>query len=180
MKRVIRPGPFQYAYMLLLPAGAVALGAATILYGFSINEHDWGNRAFWGLFVAALGLIPAAYVFGMWIEVDGERLRKVYLFGLLKEQIPIPQLATDIEGRTGDEPRALFMNVEGPGAFGMYVGWIWRQRDVADLGSLATRSWNPDALMHRQNRRLIVTVELIGLLAFCVLLVLAWRSSRSG
>ena len=87
--RVIRPGVGQYIYSLFFLNVFTYIGIATIIYGFTAHTQDWGSRAPMSLFLIALGLLPSAYVLGMRVEVSGGQVSKIFLFGLLRETIPL-------------------------------------------------------------------------------------------
>jgi hypothetical protein len=176
--RVIRPGPWQYAYVLVLLALPIALGISTIQYGFTIQEHDWGNRIFFGLLEIAFGAVPAAYMLGMRVELTDRDVSKVFLFGLLRETIPRGRLAATVNtsyDQYGFEVAlAKFKRVDGPGAFKLYRKWVWRAADIDDLLVLASEPWHDDVFLHRQNRRLIVALWTLGVLVAAVVGIHSW------
>jgi len=139
-KRVIRPGPGQYGYVLLLPALPIVVGIGTILYGFTILEHDWANRLLFGLLAIAFGAVPAAWLLGMSIVVDDESLSKLYLFGALRSSIPRESLRMAVEqesDRGGTYPRIDFDSADDdrPG-FSVYPSWVWRASDIRRLRAI--------------------------------------------
>jgi hypothetical protein len=139
MRRVIRPGWLQYAYMFLLPAMPIALGIATFAYGFSVEFTDWTSRIPWAVGVALLGIIPVAYMLGMWIEVTDTDVSKVRLYGRWRTTIPIDHLSMSVERSGNDTVKVVFANEGGPGSFGLYKTWVWREKDVDDLAGLVMR-----------------------------------------
>lgn len=162
MKRVIRPGVLQYGYLLLVPALFVIIGIAMIAAGFGAEQPDWTSLIAAGLLVAAPGVAWAVYVLGMSVELDADRVSKLYLFGLLRETIPLARLACDVSTETDQyENQIQYMNfatIDGRGAFTLLRGWAWRRHDVDDLFGLARRM---DVPMRRQNR--ILSVFALGL-----------------
>jgi len=153
MNRVIRPGPLQYAYLLLVPAIPIALGIATLAAGFSAEPSDWGSRLPSAASIMLLGLIPAAYVFGMSVELTDASVSKVFLFGLLRETIPLARMAANISTERDTEhgfdiQYVNFATIDGRGAFTLLRGWVWPGRDVDDLFVLARHM---DTDMRRKN-----------------------------
>ena len=180
---VYRPGLGQYVYVLSVPGLVIALGLATIVYGFTAHTEDWNARLPWGLFVIAVGLIPAAYILGMRVELTDERLSKIFLFGLLRETIPLGDLACDVD--TEDDggyevARATFMNARGRGGFGLYRSWVWSKNVVDHLIRQATQPWPPNATIKRQNGRLIGLLALVGVVGGVLLGIRFWGSASPG
>ena len=109
MRRVIRPGPLQYACILLLPALPVAFGVATWAYGLGVEPADWRTRLPWAVGITLVGLFPAAFLLGMSVRLEPATVTKVYLFGLLRERIPLDRLAWTVtvpqtKGRASARP----------------------------------------------------------------------------
>ncbi|SRR6266567_1077069 len=153
MTRVIRPGPLQYAYVLLVPAIPIGLGIATLVAGFSAEPPDWVTRLPAAASIMLLGLIPAAYVFGMSIELTNSTVSKVFLFGLLRETIPLARMGADISTERDTEhgfdiQYVNFASIDGRGAFTLLRGWVWPGPDVDDL---FVRALHVDTPMRRQN-----------------------------
>ncbi len=169
-RRVIRPGVGQYIYTLFFPAFVICVGIATIVYGFTTQAQDWGSRIPFGLLIIAFGLLPSAYVLGMRVEASGGQVSKIFLFGLLRETIPLNQLAASV-GRDSGAWQARFMRANGRGAFSLYRSYVWRSSDVDELLGLASRPWDPEASMKRQNARLIAAVVLVGIVGFILFLI---------
>ena len=110
-------------------------------------------------------------------QVVFEHVSKIFLFGLLRETIPLDRLATHVkqEYSSGSYvPLAQFMCVEGRGAVILYRTFVWRRRDVNELLTLQTRQWDPNAEVSRQNGRLIGIVVLAGVAAALVLGIVFW------
>jgi hypothetical protein len=183
MTRVIRPGPWQYVYILLLPALPLVLGVATIVTGFTMEEPDWGNRLFFGLLETAIGLVPAAWLLGMRVELTERDVSKVFLFGLRRETIPRDRLSANVETSAdsyfNEIALAEFQRVSGPGAFKLYRKWVWRTADVDDLVLLATQPFDDDAPLHRQNRRLIIGLWLTGIVVVLAVGIGSWVVSAT-
>ena len=124
--------------------------------------------------------MPALYLLGTRVEKSRGQVSKLFLFGLLRETIPLDHLAANVQREhDGGVPVTLarFIRIGGPGAFNLYRTWIWRGGDVDHLLSLAARPIAPDDTVRRQNGRLIAAVVLIGLAAFGLLFVYVWNMS---
>jgi len=170
--RVIRPGPFGYVYARSFPAVAIIFGLAIIFDASATHGKDLAVRLPAGLFVILAGAFPAAHFLGIRIEVDSNQ--KVYLFGLVRESIPISQLAGNVEYRfmRGSRyPYARFMNADGPGAFNLYPRQVWRSSDVNELLELATRQWDFAASPKRQRGALLAVPLLVAIAVFVLLFV---------
>jgi hypothetical protein len=127
-----------------------------------------GSVAF-GILFLAIGLIPALYVLGMRVEIDQQNVSKVFLFGLLRESIPRDQLACNV--RTGSRADlACFMRADGAGAFCLYPGYVWRDRDVQMLLQLSTRTFS-EGDRKRQHRRFIAVLVAAGVVGFVLLMI---------
>ena len=167
--RVIRPGPFGYVYALSFPAVAIIFGLAIIFDASATHGKDLAVRLPAGLFVILAGAFPAAHFLGTRIEVDSNQVSKVYLFGLVRESIPISQLAGNVEYRymRGSRyPYARFMNADGPGAFNLYPRQVWRSSDVNELLGLARRQWDFAASPKRQRGALLAVPLLVAIAVF--------------
>lgn len=137
MRRVIRPGLFQWIYIMLVPAFCIGIGVYAITYGFTMEVPDWGSRLPAGLALIAVGVLIALYFVGMSIEVTDGDVSKVRLFGLWRTTIPLAGLSAST-GRLGRDTTVVrFANRHGGSGFGVYKMWIWRDRDVDDLVTLA-------------------------------------------
>jgi hypothetical protein len=162
MKRVIRPGPLQYGYMLFVPALFIIGGIATIVAGFVTESPGWATLLPVGIVIAAPGIAWAAYFVGMTVEVDATQVSKLYLFGWMRETIPFARLAADVSRESdqygNDIKYVNFSTIDGRGAFTLLSGWVWRGRDV---DALFRKASYVDAPMRRQNR--ILSVVAIGL-----------------
>jgi hypothetical protein len=172
--RVIRPGPFGYVYALFFPALAIIFGLGIIFDSSFAHGKDLFARLPAGLFVLLAGAFPAAHFLGIRIEVDSDQVSKVYLFGLVRESIPISQLAGNVEYRSmrgSTYPYARFMNADGPGAFNLYPRQVWRSSDVNVLLGLATRQWDFVASPKRQHGALLAIPLLVAIAAFVLLFV---------
>jgi hypothetical protein len=172
MKRVIRPGPLQYGYLLLVPALIIIFGLAMIAAGFGSEPPDWASRLPAGVAILAPGLFWAAYVVGMRVEVDDTQVSKLYLFGLLRETIPFAHMAVDVSTETDQYENNIqylnFANIDGRGAFTLLRGWVWPGRDVDDL---FVRAQHVDTPMRRQNWILAVfalALPLSGIAIFVI------------
>jgi hypothetical protein len=141
---VFRPGLSQYAYLLLGPAIPICIGIATIVYGLTTQSQDWGSRAPWALFEIAFGVVPGAYVLGMRIELDDERVSKVYLFGLVRSTILRTQLRASSHKESsewGSYTRVEFESADGKGwGFSVHPFWVWRSSDVDKLQAIAVEA----------------------------------------
>jgi hypothetical protein len=160
---VFRPGGLQYAYCLWAPVLCIGIGVALLLQ-WSVP----GSVGFGVLFLV-IGMIPALYVLGMRVEIDQRNVSKVFLFGLLRESIPRDQLASDAKKSAGTD-LACFMRADGAGAFNLYPGYVWRDRDVQMLVQLSTRrfSWGDGK---RQNRGLIAVLVALAVIGFILLMI---------
>jgi hypothetical protein len=174
----------EYIYVLLMPAFAIGVGIATIVYGLTAKSEDWATRLPVSLFCIGLGLVPALYLLGMRVEVDRRHVSKIFLFGLTRESIPIGRLATTVDNehdRSGfTVPAARFMNVGGRGAFSLYRTWVWRTTDVNRLLGLASLPWDPNASMKRQSTKLIAVLVLLGIIACIFLAIHFWGICANG
>ncbi|TMB94635.1 MAG: hypothetical protein E6J40_13770 [Chloroflexi bacterium] len=173
--RVIRPGPLGYVYALAFPAVAVIFGLAIIFDSSATHGKDLAVRLPAGLFVVLAGAFPAAHFLGIRIEVDPNQVSKVYLFGLVRESIPIAQLAGNVEyrfaARSGSYPYARFMNADGRGAFNLYPRQVWRSSDVDELLRLAKRPWDFGASPKRQHGAVLAFMVLLAIVVFVSLFV---------
>jgi hypothetical protein len=182
-KLVVRPGFFQYAYALLVPGFFTAMGMATVAYGLTTQAQDWSGRLPASVFWGVPGLLGCAYVLGMRVEVTGQQVSKIFLFGLVRETIPLDQLAAKVDREYSSGvhvSKAQFMRAQGRGAFSLYRTWIWRGRDVDQLLRLGSRPWDPESSMKRQNGRLIGIVALVGLAFFIAFLIALGNTSPNG
>ncbi len=180
---VIRPGVGQYIYSLFFLNVFTYIGIGTIVYGFTAHTQDWGSRAPMSLFLIALGLLPSAYVLGMRVEVSGGQVSKIFLFGLLRETIPLDELAVNEKPEySGVLPvsHARFMRANGRGAFSLYRSYMWRSSDVDLLLGLASQPWDPEASMKRQNVRLIAAVILVGIVGFILFVITLSNAGPNG
>ncbi len=160
---VFRPGMRQYAYCLWAPVLCIGVGVA-----FVLRWNVPGSVGFGVLFLA-IGLIPAVYVLGMRVEVDQRNVCKVFLFGLLRESIPRDQLACDSRRSAGTD-LVCFMKADGAGAFNLYPGYVWKDRDVQTLIELSTRRFSRRD-RKRQHGRLIAVLVGLGVIAFILLMI---------
>ncbi len=180
---MIRPGVGQYIYSLFFLNVFTYIGIGTIVYGFTAHTQDWGSRAPMSLFLIALGLLPSAYVLGMRVEVSGGQVSKIFLFGLLRETIPLDELAVNEKPEySGVLPvsHARFMRANGRGAFSLYRSYMWRSSDVDLLLGLASQPWDPEASMKRQNVRLIAAVILVGIVGFILFVITLSNAGPNG
>ncbi|HEX9099495.1 MAG TPA: hypothetical protein VF956_08440 [Candidatus Dormibacteraeota bacterium] len=171
---MIRPGPFGYVYALFFPALAIIFGLGIIFDSSFTHGKDLAVRLPPGLFVLLAGAFPAAHFLGIRIEVNSSQVSKVYLFGLVRESIPISQLAGNVEyrhTRGSTYPYARFMNADGPGAFNLYPRQVWRSSDVNELLRLATRPWGFAASPKRQHGALLAIPLLVAIAVFMLLFV---------
>ncbi len=172
--RVIRPGPFGYVYALFFPAVAIIFGLGIIFDSSFSHGQNLSARLPAGLFVLLAGAFPAAHFLGIRIEVDSNQVSKVYLFGLVRESIPISQLAGNVEYRTmrgSTYPYARFMNADARGAFNLYPRQVWRSSDVNELLRLATRPWDFAVSPKRQHGAPLAISVLVAIAAFVSLFV---------
>jgi len=180
--RVIRPGLFGYVYALAFPAVAVIFGLAIIFDSSATHGKDLAVRLPAGLFVVLAGAFPAAHFLGTRIEIDPNQVSKVYLFGLVRESIPISQLAGNVETRymRGSRyPYARFMNADGRGAFNLYPRQVWRSSDVNELLRLATRPWDFAASPKRQHGAVLAFMVLLAIVVFVSLFVWFAKSQQT-
>ncbi len=180
--RVIRPRPLGYVYALSFPAVAIIFGLAIIFDASATHEKDLAVRFPAGLFLILAGAFPAAHFLGIRIEVDSNQVSKVYLFGLVRESIPISQLAGEVEYRSmrgSRYPYARFMNADGPGAFDLYPRQVWRSSDVNELLELATRQWDFAASPKRQHGARLAVPLLAAIAVFVLLLVLFVKGEQN-
>jgi|SRR5579864_2278247 len=179
--RVIRPGPLGYVYALFFPAVAIIFGLGIIFDSSFTHGKDLAVRLPAGLFVLLAGALPAIHFLGIRIEVDSNQVSKVYLFGLVRESIPISQLAAKVEFRLmrgSTYPYARFMNADGPGAFNLYPRQVWRSNDVNELLRLATRRWD-SAVSPKRQQGALLAIPLLGAIAAFVLLFVWFAMERN-
>lgn len=177
MNRVIRPGPLQYVYLLLVPAFLIFIGVAIFSAGFSAEPPDWVSRLPWATGITVAGLLWAAYVLGLTVEIDDAQVSKLYLFGLLRESIPIARLAADVSSERDQYRNSIqyvnYATLDGRGAFTLLRTWAWRASDVDAL--LAKAHTHSDVQMRRQNWILsafALALPLSGIAIFVVAILL--------
>ncbi len=169
---VFRPGVLQYAYCLWAPILCIGGGVALLL------QWNVPGSVGFGVLLLTIGLIPALYVPGMRVEVDQRDVSKVFLFGLLRESIPRDQLASDV-GRSAGTDLVRFMRADGAGAFSLYPGYVWRDRDVQMLRQLSTPGFSEGA-RKRQHGRLIAVLVVVAVIGFIVLMIGLQKGCGSG
>ena len=132
---VMRPGFGQYIYLLPVPALWAAL---PVLVVFSQPLSTWTLLA---ISQSAVGAIGLAYMLGMRIELDDERVSKVYFFGLFRNSISISQLRARIKRSYQGGTEAAFESADGEGlGFTIQRTFAWRRRDFDRLCSIAATS----------------------------------------
>jgi hypothetical protein len=144
-RAVFRPGVLQYAYIGSGPALVLVAGLAIFAAGVAPQAQDRLSLIAAGIGVAACGGFALAYVFGMSIEVDQERVSKAYLFGLIRVDIPLQYLSASVKTETSsgqwlewEYTRLDFESSDGIGdGFSAYPTWVWRRRDMDRLRWLA-------------------------------------------
>ena len=158
---MMRPSTRGYIQNLLFPAIAIVLGLAIMVDPTFGRNMDAATRVPAGLFVFLAGAIPAVFVLGMSVELDSERLTKVYFFELVRESIPVSSLAATTEvGRTrsGRYEVMRFMNVDGPGRFQLMSKQRWPEDKVVERLRLAPNGWALGAQPQRQHAVLWVVL----------------------
>jgi hypothetical protein len=138
---VFRPGVWQYVAILSGPA--VLSAGLTIVYGVAI-----------GLVAAVgFGLLMMApivvYLAGVAIELDAERVSKLYFFGLFRRSILLEQLRSTNHEESGSDGFAVtaieFRSADGKGSsFNVIPFWAWRPRDIESLGAIARKAGSAD------------------------------------
>jgi hypothetical protein len=142
---MLRPGPLQYAYLLLFPAIFVLIGLLIIGYGFQADPPEWSNRIFGCIPFFGLGLIWAAFVLGMSIEIDDLSVRKRRLFGALDSRpIPLDSLQASAETEHSSDwsyTRIDFTSDKDKwAAFSVYPFWVWRTKDIDYIRTQAAKA----------------------------------------
>jgi hypothetical protein len=134
-RAVFRPGLGQYAYLLAVPALWAAL---PIAFMFSQPLTVWTLLA---ISQCAIGVIGLAYMLGMRIELDDERVSKVYFFGLFRNSIRLSQLRARIKNSYRGGTEANFESADGEGfGFTIQRTFAWRRRDFDRLCAIAAAS----------------------------------------
>lgn len=144
-RTVFRPGVAQSIYLGFGPALVLLAGLAVIIAGPIIHPvaNDRISIIGWGVGIAVAGGFWLAYIVGMSIEVDEERVSKAYLFGLVRVAIPLRYLsisAEKVRSRSGLVwgDRLDFRSSDGRGGgFSTYPGQVWHRRDMDKLLAIA-------------------------------------------
>jgi hypothetical protein len=144
-RAVFRPGFGQYIYIGGAPALAVLAGLGITVAALEPQAQDRIALIGIGTALVVCGGFLLAYLFGMSIEVDEERVSKVYMFGLMRFAIALRYFsassATEYSSGSWLEwayTRLDFESSDGVGDdFSAYPFWVWRRRDMDQLMVLA-------------------------------------------
>jgi hypothetical protein len=130
-----RPGLGQYVYLLAVPALWAALPVLVVI---SQPPTMW---TWLDIGQSAVGVIGLGYMLGMRIELDGERVSKVYFFGLFRNSIRLSQLRARIKPCYQGGTQATFDSADGEGlGFTIQRTFAWRRRDFDRLCAIASAS----------------------------------------
>ncbi len=143
---VFRPGPGQYIWNLGWAALPIVAGVGLIYLALTPQAQDRNALIAAGVVITIGGMFLVAYLLGMKIEVDDERVSKVWLFGLVRKTIPVQQLSASVvkeHDKWWTYARVDFEAVDSRNVselFGVHPFWVWRSRDVDALRAIAASS----------------------------------------
>jgi hypothetical protein len=151
---VFRPGLLQYLFLVPPTAFFTVVGIAIAI------AQPLSGYTFLAVGLSLVSGLVLLNVIGMRIELDDERLAKVYFFGLYRQSIAITQLRASVESDRR-ETSVWFESADGKGlGFGVIRSAVWRGRDVDRLYKIAaTNQRQPASYPVRSSGPPVATTE---------------------